>query len=80
MWAVCSVVWGWVGMSSRMCHGFRGVRVWGKCCCMYMKQVIGMYVVSYYVCVCVCSHYVHNKRISCVGTGLYYTRIWEIIN
>ena len=23
-----------------------GVRVWGKCCCIYMKLVIGWYVVS----------------------------------
>ena len=37
-----------------MCHGGRGVRVWGKCFCLYMKLVIGRYVVSYYVCVCVC--------------------------
>ena len=40
-------------MRSRMCHGGRGVRVWDKCCCMYMKQVIGRYVVSYYVCVAI---------------------------
>ena len=46
------MVWGGVGTRSRMCHGVRGVRVWGKCCCTYMKLVIGRYVVSYYVCVC----------------------------
>ena len=41
-----------VGRYEISCHGGRGVRVWGKCCCMYMKQVIGMYVVSCYVYVC----------------------------
>ena len=55
-----------------MCHGGRGVRAWGKCCYVYMKLVIGRFVVTNYVCVCVCvwNHYVHNKRISCVRTGL----------
>jgi len=50
--------------------------------CGQFKSSLGSYVVSYYVCVCVCvcvwSHYVHNKHISCVCTGLYYTRMWEL--
>ena len=61
MWAVYSVVWrGGVGTRSHMCHGGGGVHVWGKCCCMYMKLVIGRYVVSYYVCVCGAIMYIIN--------------------
>ena len=71
MWAVCSVVWGWVGTRSCMCRGGRGVRVWGKNCCMYMKQVIGRYVVSYYVCVCVCGIIMYTISVSHVYVLVY---------
>ena len=44
-----------------------GVRTWGKYCYMYMKLVIGRFVVSYYVCVCGAIMYTINVSHVYVG-------------